>query len=139
MRVLVDTNILLDFFYDREPHNIYADKIFGLCGKGELQGFLAAHSIPNAFFILRKDHSASERRAMLINICKFVDIVGIDNEKILRSLINYDFKDFEDCLQMECAVECGADYIITRNVKDFAQSSVPPITAEDFLKKINKQ
>lgn len=36
MRVLADTNILLDFFYDREPHNIYADKIFELCGKGEL-------------------------------------------------------------------------------------------------------
>ena len=76
---------------------------------------------------------------MLINICKFMDIVGIDNEKILRSLKNYDFKDFEDCLQTECAVECNADYIITRNIKDFALSSVPPITAEDFLKLIDKQ
>ncbi|MBD5128971.1 MAG: PIN domain-containing protein [Ruminococcaceae bacterium] len=139
MRVLIDTNILLDFFFDREPYNVYADRVLKMCGNYELQGFIAAISIPNAFYILRKDHPADERRKMLLDICGFLSIVGIDSAKIWGALINSEFTDFEDCLQDECAVACGADYIITRNIKDFAHSTVPPITAEDFLKLIDKQ
>lgn len=130
---------MLDFLLEREPHSEYADKLFDLFINKELNGFIAAHSISDIFYILRKFYSADERRKMLLEMCNLVDIVGIGKYEIFKSLMNFDFKDFEDCLQMECAVECNADYIITRNIKDFAQSSVPPITAEDFIKLIDKR
>ena len=62
-------------------------------------------------------------------------VEGIDSFKILSALDNEDFSDFEDCLQEECAVAISADYIITRNAKDFALSRVPAILPNEFLKK----
>ena len=58
---------------------------------------------------------------------------GIDKDKLLAGLLNEDFSDFEDCLQMECAKSCGADYIVTRNVSDYATSEVKAIEPKNYL------
>lgn len=105
----------------------------------KFEGYIAAHSLTNAYFILGKYKPDEKRRAMLLKVCEIVSVVGIDESKIINALKWGGFSDFEDCLQSECAAACGADYIITRNIKVFAQSSVPPITAEDFIKLIDKQ
>lgn len=75
-----------------------------------------------------------ERREALKDICQIVTVEGIDFFKILSALDNEDFHDFEDCLQEECAVAISADYIVTRNVKDFSLSRVPVISPDEFLK-----
>jgi len=62
-------------------------------------------------------------------------VEGIDSFKILSALSNEDFSDFEDCLQEECAFAISADYIVTRNTKDFASSRVPVIPPDKFLEK----
>ena len=70
-------------------------------------------------------------------ISEFIEIVGIDRRKIINAVNNDLFTDVEDCLQTECAKEFSADYIITRNVKDFQNSSVTAISPDEFLKKVN--
>ena len=137
MKVLIDTNVIIDYLAFREPYYQNADKIFLLSSNQEIESFIAAHSIMNAFYILRSDFSSNERRRMLLHIFNVASVVGIDGHKIKDSLENLDFKDVEDCLQTECAIECNAEYIITRNVKDFEQSEIPPITPEDFLQVYN--
>lgn len=82
---------------------------------------------------MRKVYSESQRREMLTEMCGLFGIVDIDKDKIIMALKNDKFKDFEDCLQSECALSCDADYIITRNLKDFSESKVKPITPEDFF------
>ena len=67
-----------------------------------------------------------------------LDVVGIDKNKIINALSNDKFSDVEDCLQMECAKDFSADYIVTRNIKDFANSSIKPILPSDFLKLVSK-
>lgn len=134
MRVLIDTNILLDFLLGREPYFSNADKIIGLCADKKIQGFMAAHSIPNIFYILRKDMSQEERREVLLNLCDILTVEGIDSVKIVASLRNSAFSDLEDCLQSCCAERIRADYIVTRNIKDFSLSKVSAILPEDFLK-----
>ena len=62
------------------------------------------------------------------------NIIDIDKQKIIASLLNEDFSDIEDGLQMECAKRVNASYIITRNLADFSNSSVPAILPGDFLK-----
>ena len=62
-----------------------------------------------------------------------IKLTKSDFEKILAGLYNEDFSDFEDCLQMECAKTFGADYIITRNVADYQNSEIPPVTPQEFL------
>ena len=136
MVVLVDTNIIIDALANREPYADNAKKILEKCAAREVTGILAAHSIPNMFYIFRKNFSQDERRFLLKNLCNIFKISDLNAKKILAALENEKFVDFEDCLQEECAVESMADYIVTRNPADFANSRVKVILPEDFLKKL---
>lgn len=134
MVVLIDTNVLLDFLLGREPYFSNADRIIKLCADKKIQGFIAAHSIPNMFYILQKDMSVEARREVMLNLCDILAIENIDSVKVIAALKNSAFVDLEDCLQSDCAEKVKADYIITRNIKDFEISEVPAILPEDFLK-----
>ena len=136
MVVLVDTNIIIDALANREPYADNAKKFLEKCAAREVTGILAAHSIPNMFYIFRKNFSQDERRFLLKNLCNIFKISDLNAKKILAALENEKFVDFEDCLQEECAVESMADYIVTRNPADFANSRVKVTLPEEFLKKL---
>ena len=133
-KILIDTNVLLDYLLEREPFFEDAKGVILSCVEGNVKGCIAAHSIPNMFFILRKDYDSNERREILLNLCEIFDVEGIDKAKLLSGLANEDFTDFEDCLQMECAKSYGADYIVTRNVADYSVSEVKAIQPKEYLK-----
>ena len=133
-KILIDTNVLLDYLLERESFFEDAKEVVLSCVDGKAKGCIAAHSIPNMFFILRKDYSAKERREILSTLCSIFDVEGIDKAKLLSGLANEDFTDFEDCLQMECAKSYGADYIVTRNVADYSVSEIKAIEPKDYLK-----
>ena len=136
MRVLIDTNVLADLLLGRDPYYDIAYNILAMCADKKVYGYIAAHSIPDLFYILRKSMTKEERREALKDICQIVKLEGIDSFKILSALENEYFSDFEDCLQEECAVAISADYIVTRNTKDFASSRVPAILPDEFLEKL---
>ena len=133
-RILVYTNVLIDYILTREPFYEDAKEVVISCVDGRAKGCIAAHSISNMFYILRKDFSASERREVLINLFSIFDIEGIDKAKLLEGLRNEEFPDFEDCLQMECAKAYRAEYIVTRNIDDYNVSEVKAISPKDYLK-----
>lgn len=132
-RVLIDTNVLVDYLLTRIPYYEAAKEVVLACTERKAKGVIAAHSITNMFFILRKDYTAEERREILINLCGIFEVEGIDRNKLLAGLQNSDFTDFEDCLQMECAKSYGAEYIVTRNLSDYKTSEVKAISPKDFL------
>lgn len=132
MVILVDTNVIIDFLTTREPYFDASSKVIAKCADGELTGYIAFHSIPNLWYILRKVPD-EKRRKWLIDICEFLTVVGVNHDEVLRAIRMKDFKDFEDCLQDRCAKDIGAKYIITRNVADFINSEVPAMSPEDFL------
>lgn len=133
-RILIDTNVLLDYLLTREPFYKDAEKIIHACVDGKVKGCIAAHSVTNMFFILRKDYDSKERREILSSLFYIFDVEGIDKTKLLSGLQNEDFADFEDCLQMECARSYGAEYIITRNIDDYKMSEIKAILPKDYLK-----
>lgn len=137
MVALIDTNVIIDFLTKREPYAEDAIKIISLCNRQKIAGYLAAHTIPDLFYILRRDFSIRQRKEMLKALCKIFNISGLERDKILAALDNDEFEDFEDCLQMECAVEIGAEYIITRNLPDFVNSKIPAIEPKDILKTLS--
>lgn len=139
MVILIDTNVIVDFLMKREPYAQDAIEIVALCNNKQVEGYLAAHTIPNLFYIMRKDFSVAQRREMLNALCRIFKISGIDSHTILAALKNNDFEDFEDCLQMECAVETEAEYIITRNSVDFVNSKIRVMEPWEFLRKIGKR
>lgn len=134
MRILVDTNIILDVLLKREPHNKAAQVILTKCADREITGYLAAHSIPNIFYVLRKDYSQEERRKFIRNLCEIFRISDLNAEKIVSAIDNEQFSDFEDCLQEECAAAETVDYIVTRNSGDFKLSRVKVIEPDEFVK-----
>ena len=90
-KILIDTNVLLDYLLEREPFFEDAKKVISSCTEGNTKGCIAAHSISNMFFILRKDYTAKERREILSNLCTIFDVEGIDKAKLLSEKIKSSF------------------------------------------------
>ena len=134
MRVLIDTNIVLDLVQNREPHSDNASKIINSCVKGENDGFISAHSLTDLFFILRKDKSVDERKSLVLNLCKFFRVIPESKNFFIEVCNNPDWNDLEDGLQMRCAEIEKLDFIITRDGENgFKNSPVKIINPEDFL------
>lgn len=137
MVILIDTNVALDYLTMRQPYYEDARNIMRVCADEQIQGFIAFHSLPNIFYILRKIHSEMERREMLRQLCLVLRVTGASHDKICNAIERSDFPDFEDCLQDECAKEVTADFIVTRNLEDFRHSQVKAITPKQLIKIIN--
>lgn len=133
-KILIDTNVLIDYILEREPFFDDAMRVIFSCIDGSVKGYIAAHSISNMFFILRKDFTIKERREILSNLCTIFEVEGIDKSKLISALSNEKFSDFEDCLQMEYAKRCGVDYIVTRNIADFTSSEIEAVLPSEYLK-----
>ena len=133
MIILVDTNVILDVLLNRETYMLKSQIVIEKCANREVVGYLAAHSIPNLFYILRKYYTQEERRGFIKNLCRIFHVSELNEKKILSGANNKVFLDFEDCLQEECAVEIMADYIVTRNLGDYRMSRVKAVTPEEFV------
>ena len=134
MKVLVDTNVLLDVLAKREEFFEKSFKIFELCQEERIYGVIAAHSIPNIVYVLRKNFSLAEIKVMLKSLCKIFYVDSLDVEKIQAAIDDEIFSDFEDCLQVQSGINFQADCIITRDLKDFRLSPIAAITPDDFCK-----
>ena len=132
--LLIDTNIILDWILERRPLAESAKKVIELCIIGKTRGYLAAHTILNIFFIIRKEKSVEERKEILLMLCESFEIIDVEKNMIISALENENWQDLEDGLQMQCAMHMDLDYIITRNIKDFINSQVKALIPEDFLK-----
>ncbi len=134
MKILVDTNVLLDYFLTRKPYFEAANKVFLSCLFTN-QGYIASHSFVDLFYQMheRSGKSVEYCRNTFLKLCQAFEVCSIDRQRVMDAAQNLDFNDFEDSLQNECAVYSRVDYIITRNAGDFVNASVPVISPEDFI------
>jgi predicted nucleic acid-binding protein len=131
--MLIDTNVILDWLLTREPFWENSYRIIELCASSKMQGYLAAHTILNAFYIARTKLSVRERIEMALKLCNEFEIIDIDREMMVEVLKSEGLKDLEDGLQMQCALNKNLDYIITRDIEDFKDSAVKAVLPEEFL------
>jgi predicted nucleic acid-binding protein len=136
MNVLIDCDVLIDFLVDREPFTGTAKRIIEQARENIIDAYLAPHSISNIFYLLRKTHSVSERKQALLDICQSVSVVSMGTNIVIKALEDINFDNVEDCLQAECAKVINADYIVTRNIEDYAKSQIPAILPEDLLNRL---
>ncbi|HPE57284.1 MAG TPA: PIN domain-containing protein [Bacteroidales bacterium] len=133
IKVLLDTNIILDLLAKREPFYNGAARIFTLADKSKLMLFTTSLSIANTYYILSKLKSASDAREILRNFRVLVSIIGVDEKITDLSLNDHSFRDFEDAIQYYSALENNIGFIITRDSKGFKKSQIPVMTADEFL------
>ena len=135
MKLLIDTNIVLDVLCNRKGFVENSSKVFKLCETKKLDGYLSAISVPNIAYILRKELSIEKLKSIIVKLNIIFSIIELKpNDLILAT--NLDFKDYEDSLQSVCAKRIKADFIITRNTKDFKNSPVKAITPEQLFARI---
>ncbi len=130
--VLIDLNILLDVLQKREPFFETSAGLLAAVETGQVQGYVASHSITTLFYLIQKGKSSAEARAMITNLLQFIKIAPVDQSTIEQAL-NLDFRDFEDAVQMISAVQCKADCLVTRNAKDYQPALLPVVQPVDFL------
>lgn len=133
MRLLIDTNVAIDFLTKREPFNGAARKILSLCAKKRIDGFLSANSATTMFYILRKAAGKEGAENHLKTIFKYLDIADTAKGDIQKA-IAANMPDFEDAVLAFGAKRIKADYVITRDLHDFKDSPVKAISPDDFLK-----
>ncbi len=135
-KVLLDADVILDFFFDRKPFSNHSTKIINLCEKGEIKGFVTSIILSNIAYLLRKTATQEKIITNLKMLMKFIDVATTNKNSVLDAL-NSDFKDFEDALQNFSAQNSDEiKVIITRNVKDYKTSTLSIMTPETYLKSI---
>jgi len=132
--ILIDLNIIMDFFFNRPGHEKAAE-VFGLCAEGGLKGHVCAHEITTLSYFLGKSvkdkTKIRESLSWVMGAFKVLEV----NAVILGRALHSEIDDFEDAVIEASAREIGADCIVTRDMGDFRKSSVRATTPEDLLAK----
>ena len=132
MRVLLDTNMLLDVLLDRAPFVTDSSAIWAACDGGRLVGVIPASTLTDIFYIARRaTDRATARVAVGLYLAAF-DICPVDRMTIEQATA-LPGDDFEDNVQLACAIIAGLDAVVTRNDRDFSASPIPILTPAALL------
>jgi predicted nucleic acid-binding protein len=133
-KLFIDADVVIDFFSDREPHANPASELFEMNEQGNVMLFLSAISVNNIYYIVRKFLGHKKTIEVIETLTEMVEIIGTSKIEIIQALKN-DFSDFEDSIQYSTALNIkDLDAIITKNVKDYKNSSIAVMTPLNFLK-----
>lgn len=133
-RALLDTNVILDFMLARPPFADAAAQVIEAHRAGRFQAFISPITPVNVFYVTRK-LGAEQGRTNLEQILTEFEITPIDLA-LLRAAFLLPMPDYEDAVQAVCAIAEDADFIITRDVKDFANSPIKAISPVEFMKQL---
>ena len=132
MRCLIDANILLDVLADRKPFVEDSSKIWKLCETGQIEGYISSLTFADLVYVLRKELNPGKIEEVL-NSLKLIFSFTELSEMDLSNAAALKWKDYEDAIQSVTASRIKADYIITRNVKDYKNSAVMAYTPAELL------
>lgn len=130
--ILIDLNVLLDVLQKREPFFEASARLLAAVETGQVQGYVAAHSITTLFYLIQKGKSPAEARAIITSLLQFIKIIPVDQNTIEQAL-NLEFRDFEDAVQMISAIQNKMDCLVTRDIKDYQPALLPVMQPVDFL------
>ncbi|MCI6584951.1 MAG: PIN domain-containing protein [Mobiluncus sp.] len=131
----VDTNVVVDLLSNRQPFAAPAQELFHLFETEQATGAISALTIPNSVCILRKLVDLVQVSSIVSVLQRVVNIVELNSE-ILTKATSLGFSDFEDAIQTVSAMQFQADYIVTRDKRDFVKSPIPTIPPETALELI---
>ena len=132
MKILIDTNVVLDFALNREPFADEATEIFQHIERKTFSAAVSASSITDIFYILQK--SKIDAFAFLKDFLLEVDVLNVDKTIIMYALYS-DWADFEDAVQAQVSIENNVDVIVTRNTKDFEKlKNVKILTPAELIR-----
>ena len=135
MKILVDTNVILDVLCNRPDFVESSSKIWKYCELDKLEGYISALSVPNIVYILRKELDPQKTASLIKQITMIFKVVDLKSSD-LKNAAEMFSSDYEDALQMCQASRINADFIVTRNIRDFRDSKVPAMKPAELLDRI---
>jgi len=132
MRVLFDTNVVLDLVLDREPDATNAAALFSMVEEKQISGFLCATTITTIHYLAHKTIGLQKAKKVTKQLLELFGITPV-NDIIIINAYNSDWKDFEDAILHQSAITCGMDSIVTRNTKDYKKSEISVHLPIDML------
>lgn len=132
-RLLIDTNVILDFLLARKPFDIQAKEILGLVVSDKAELFISINSFTDIIYFTHKEYDTNTVREQMGQLLDFVTIIEAGHGDAVKSLKMTDFADIEDAFQAHCAEKAHVDFIITRDSKAFKHSNVPAIMPDEYL------
>lgn len=130
--MLLDTDVLIDIALDRRPHSGPASELLDRVESGSESACIAWHTVSNFYYLVASSQGGEKARDFIVDLTHFVRVAPTDTEA-LHYAAQLPMADFEDAMQVAAARSCGAQYIVTRNVRDFARSPIPAITPQQAL------
>jgi predicted nucleic acid-binding protein len=137
-KLFIDTNVMLDLLGERMPFYDSIAKIATFADKGQVTLVVSALSYSIVSYFLTKFENSDVAKDKLRKFKIISEICGLD-ELIIEKGLNSNFSDFEDSLQYFSALKSDCSILITRNGKDFKESQIPILTADEYLKSIKKK
>ena len=134
-RIFLDTNVILDLLAERIPFFDSIAKVATLADQKKLILVVSPLSFTTVEYVLNKFESSESVLSKLRKFKIICEVCEVNEETIEKGL-NSSFKDFEDAVQYFTAIQSGCSIIITRNGKDFKSSTIPVMTAEEYLSSI---
>ena len=132
-KVFADTDVCIDLLSGRKPHNEAAEKFFSLGESGKVIIHVSSLSFANIDYLLHSQYSSGRNPRMILAQFKtLVTVLAVDNRTIDLAIAS-DFKDFEDAIQYNTAIEHNIDILITRNIKDYKKATIKIMTPESFV------
>jgi predicted nucleic acid-binding protein len=132
LQILFDLNIILDVLQERKEFYDFSARLLAYAETGAIQGWLAAHSITTLFYLIAKDKSSEQARVTLTSVLQFLKIAAVDQNTIEQAL-NLPYRDFEDAVQMVAALQIHANYLVTRNARDYLPAPMEVIQPVELL------
>ena len=137
MKVLLDTNIFLDVIEERQ--DFFDDSSEVVLLATEYDGFIAASSVTNIYYIeCKRNHSKDKTKRLMDKLFKIFDILDTTAEDC-RNALRSDIPDYEDAVMVESAKRSDIDCIITRNIKDFKNANINVYTPIEFLRLLREK
>lgn len=133
MKVLIETNIVLDVLLDRKPFSKLAVEVFSRIEQGQLIGLLGATTVTTIYYLIEKSKGSSIAKTSLDSLLQLFDIAPI-TRAILISAARLGFDDYEDAVLHEAAVYAGAQAIVTRDSKGFSQATIPVYSPQELVR-----
>lgn len=132
MRVLLDTDVNLDFILARQPFFVQAEQSFIAIAQNKVEAFIASITAINIYYISRKENGRDLTLQELGKLLNLFKICPVDSNN-LQSALTSPITDYEDAVQHECAVAENLDAIVTRNTRDYKNASVKVYSPAEFL------
>ena len=135
MKLMIDTNVILDVLLERSDFYENSKAVLDLCENKKILGFVSASSITDIFYLVRRALKDTDKTYKVIGaLLNIVGILNVTQDDVQRAFLQH-AKDFEDCLLAECAKSNNCAGIVTRDKKDFQDFGITLYSPEQIIAK----